>query len=107
MINNDNKTECQENRIWELMAEIRRLNKENERLKIENIQIKADRDEWKDGFKLLHNMMENQEQNETIVDIGLLNEYENGEIEVDYDAYAKDLDEMSLKGSDWKYKEEM
>ena len=96
MINNDVKTECTEKTIWKLMAEIERLNKENENLRIENVQIKADRDEWKDGFKLLHNMMENQKENATVVDGGNDLSY--------IDEYAKGnskWDNFSLKELDW------
>lgn len=96
MINNDSKTECTEKVVSDLMMEITRLRNENERLKIENIQIKAEKDEWKDGFKLLHNMMENQEHNATIVDGGndlsYIEEYAKGNSE---------WDNYSLKELDW------
>lgn len=93
---NNQQLEYTEKVVSELMMEIARLRNENERLKIENIQVKADRDEWKDGFKLLHNMIENQEQTATIVDGGSDLSY--------IDEYAKgnsEWDNYSLKELDW------
>jgi len=86
---------CLKNPILEMMAEMDKLRQENE-------QLTKEKDEWKEGFMILHNKMEEQKQNDNKEDIGMLNKYEKDylcgcESEENLDAYSKALENCSIR----------
>lgn len=79
-----NEIECNMTML-EMMAEIERLRKENQKLEYDN--------------DLLHNIIENQNEminTQNNDDPSLLGDYENDNIEIDYEAYANEFKNISL-----------
>lgn len=48
----------------DILMELNRLKLENECLKADKQQLTKERDEFKEGFKILHNMIEEKDNNE-------------------------------------------
>ena len=78
--------------ILEMMAELDKLRQENEQLKT----IAKERDEWKEGFTILHNAIENEEgvsfengklivSNPSLEDLNLTNKFLNKTEDCGYD----------------------
>lgn len=79
---NSSITDCKETKIWELMAEIDRLKQENIELKIDN--------------NLLHNMIENQNNNKEFLTV-----VDGADVDMSYvDDYAQALAEAQ---KDYKF----
>jgi regulator of replication initiation timing len=87
MINNN--IECKESKIWELVAEIDRLNKENEKLKVENVQLRIEKDEWKFNCELLHNMLQKENQTKEFLNNDNEGGYTNEQFDNIEQAYAE------------------
>jgi uncharacterized protein (UPF0335 family) len=47
--------------LKDILAKLNRLELENKCLKADNQELTKERDNWKEGFELLHNMIENEE----------------------------------------------
>ena len=77
--------------ILEMMYELDKLKQENEQLKADKSELSKERDEWKEGFTLLHNMMEEQKDNTENYDDRTIFEREESDIEEDElaNAYAE------------------